>query len=140
MTSTQEMISEVYSLLHCRAQERNIALKVVFEGSLPRKIHTAPVRLRQILINILGNAIKFTDKGEVKLIVRCPMVAETEKRMLEFEVTDTGCGIPSEAIGKLFSPFVQVDTTTTRRYGGTGLGLVLSDMLAWQGPLAVMCV
>jgi CheY-like chemotaxis protein/nitrogen-specific signal transduction histidine kinase len=130
ITSLQEIVSEVYSLLSCRAQEKNFPLIIEFEGDLPPRIFTAPVRLRQILINIIGNAIKFTDEGEVRVIVRCHFQNRENKPVLEFEIRDTGIGIPKTAVDKLFSPFVQVDTTTTRQYGGTGLGLVISKRLA----------
>ena len=126
----QDLLCEVYSPLHCRAQERNVSFVVDLQGKLPRKVLTAPIRLRQILINIVGNAIKFTEKGEVSLKIRYLKNEATEEGQLEFLVSDTGCGIPPESVDKLFSPFVQVDATTTRQYGGTGLGLALSRRLA----------
>lgn len=86
-------------------------------------------RLRQILVNLLNNAIKFTDQGEVVVDVNSILV-ENNQHELHFKVRDTGIGIPPEKIGKLFKSFSQVDTSTTRKYGGTGLRLAISSQLA----------
>ena len=86
------------------------------------------LRLRQILINLIGNAIKFTEKGKVSVGVKARETGKTSRRLL-FSISDTGMGIPKEAIAKLFQPFQQIDTSTTRRFGGTGLGLVISKRL-----------
>ncbi len=127
-TSLQDTVSEIYSLLSWRAREKNIRFTVNFEGSLPKTVYTAPERLRQVLINVVGNAIKFTEVGEVNLTIRLSRVKGAH--VLEFLVKDTGVGFPPEAAEKLFAPFVQVDTTATRRFGGSGLGLALSKRLA----------
>ena len=87
------------------------------------------MRLRQILVNLIGNAIKFTSEGEIAINVENQGQEEKGYRLL-FSVTDTGIGISEEGIEKLFKAFQQVDTSTTRRYGGTGLGLVISKRLA----------
>ncbi len=125
-----EIISEVSSLLLAKATEKSIQLNVVFEGELPEKINTDPVRLRQVLINVVGNAVKFTERGEVRLTIRYPLDEAGRRNLLTFTVSDTGCGIAPEAQSKLFTPFMQVDPTTTRRYGGTGIGLAISKRLA----------
>jgi len=128
-SSLPELVSEAYSLLNSRAQEKNLQFNVVFIGNLPKEICTDIIRLRQILINLLGNAIKFTERGEVRLTVRYRKNF-TQKSQLEFVVSDTGCGISKEATERLFGTFTQVDPSSTRRFGGTGLGLALSQRLA----------
>src|SRR5699024_8430753 len=91
-------------------------------------LHTDPLRLKQILLNVIGNAIKFTDHGSVKMIVK--QVRIEDKAKLVFVISDTGPGISAENAKKLFSPFSQGDASLTRRFGGTGLGLALSRKLA----------
>ena len=88
---------------------------------LPETIRTDPVRLRQILVNLVGNAIKFTDHGGVRITLCCTRHGDDAPSM-RFAVSDTGIGIPPEKIADLFQPFTQVDASMTRRYGGTGLG------------------
>jgi PAS domain S-box-containing protein len=122
--SLSEEIENVLSSLEDQAKEKGLAIESAMERPLPTFIASDPKRLRQILINILGNAIKFTDKGLVSLRVA------RENKLIAFTVTDTGCGIPMDSQEKLFQPFVQADSSTTRKYGGTGLGLVLSRRLA----------
>lgn len=127
--SLRQIMGEVYSLLGWRAREKGLDFNVRFE-SAPSQIVTDPTRLRQILINIIGNAIKFTNKGSIEVLVRTRSALYGQRRKLEIVVSDTGCGIDVDQIDKLFEPFVQADTTTTRKYGGTGLGLALSRRLA----------
>jgi len=111
------------------AQGIEIALRV--DINLPTGLRGDPSRLRQILNNLVSNAIKFTHRGEV--IVRADRVENTDRNVLvRFEIADTGIGIPSEAQGRLFQPFVQADSSTARRYGGTGLGLVIAASLVKQ--------
>ncbi len=117
-------VENVLSLLESQANEKGIALETVLGRPIPEKIVTDPKRFRQVLINVLGNAIKFTEEGKVTLTVK------RAEGLLSFEVTDTGCGIEPSAHDKLFRPFVQADSSTTRKYGGTGLGLILSKRLA----------
>ena len=121
-------IEGALSLIEVQAQEKGVAIESILERPLPDLIVSDPKRFRQVLINVLGNAVKFTEQGKVTLRVKLDRTDKNPK--LVFTVTDTGCGIPKEAQAKLFQPFVQADSSTTRRYGGTGLGLVLSRRLA----------
>jgi len=123
-----QVLYDVTSLMRIRAIEKKIRFKVTNDGPVPTTVLTDPVRLRQILINLVGNAIKFTDEGYVKLIMRLDESAETPPR-LRFEIIDTGLGMSNEQLRGLFQPFVQADNSTTRRFGGTGLGLTISKRL-----------
>ncbi|MCX7428180.1 MAG: ATP-binding protein [Planctomycetia bacterium] len=96
---------------------------------LPETIHTDPARLRQVLTNLMGNAVKFTERGSVCIAVRHARETDRSARV-RFAISDTGIGIPADRIGELFEPFMQVDGASTRRYGGTGLGLPISKRLA----------
>ena len=130
-------LDEVVSELHPRAAEKGLSLSVTYEGPVPRHIQSDPMRLRQILINLVGNAIKFTESGSVRLRV-CLQPQSTanpdgrapQTPRLEFEVIDTGIGMTAEQIDGLFRRFGQVDTSPSRRYEGTGLGLAISQRLA----------
>lgn len=125
----KDFLNEAVAVLSLKADEKGLEFVVEAEGSMPRTIETDPVRLKQILFNIVGNAIKFTSKGCVTLTVK----SLTQLRgapHLAIDVTDTGPGISSENIKNLFEPFVQVDSSLTRQFGGTGLGLALSRRLA----------
>ncbi len=122
-------IEGVLSLLQGQAEEKSIVLESLVERPIPLNIVSDPKRFRQILINVLGNALKFTQAGRVTLRVRY-VKATGNRPVLELSVTDSGCGIAAEAHTKLFEPFVQADSSTTRKYGGTGLGLALSRNLA----------
>ncbi|MGE3312537.1 MAG: response regulator [Limisphaerales bacterium] len=122
------LVDGVLELLASRAQDKGLELAAVMGSEVPVAVHGDDGRLRQILVNLVGNAIKFTEKGQVVLRVRCASMDPTRTR-IRFEVCDTGIGIPPEAQKRLFAPFVQADTTTTRRFGGTGLGLAISRRL-----------
>lgn len=122
-----ELLSEIASLLNLDAAAKGIKLTMAYEGAIPGKIETDPTRLRQILFNIVGNAIKFTERGSVNLTVK---LDSEDMSKLIFIIQDTGTGISPEQAKRLFSPFTQADATTTRRFGGTGLGLALSKKLA----------
>ncbi|MES2857325.1 MAG: response regulator, partial [Bdellovibrionota bacterium] len=124
-----EVMGEISSLLSLEAVEKGIKLSVEAEGLLPTFVKTDSLRLRQVLLNIVGNAIKFTQRGSVEVKVKL-LQTGSEPKKLAFVIRDTGEGIPSEQAEKLFSPFTQADVSTTRRFGGTGLGLVLSKRLA----------
>ena len=123
-----EILTEIGSLLNLDANEKGVRLTVTSEGPVPAMISTDPLRLRQILLNIVGNAIKFTRKGSVDVRVKMHFANGLNK--LAFYVRDTGEGISAEQARKIFSPFTQADASTTRRFGGTGLGLALSKKLA----------
>jgi PAS domain S-box-containing protein len=124
-----DVMTEIGSLLNLEATEKGIVLKVTSEGIIPNMIKTDPLRIRQILLNIIGNAIKFTERGSVEVKVKLGAEAAGDTK-LAFVVTDTGEGIKPEQAARLFTPFTQADVSTTRRFGGTGLGLVLSKKLA----------
>jgi len=119
-----DLLSEIRSLVELKAGEKSISLKFYSKGALPEFVYTDPLRLRQILVNLLGNAVKFTDHGGVSL------QTELSGPNLVFRVTDSGPGIAVEQRERLFQSFSQVDESSTRRYQGTGLGLALSRQLA----------
>ena len=116
------LIREVTTLMKVRADEKDVRLAVEFEPHLPATIQTDPLRLKQVLINLVGNAIKFTERGRVQL--RAGFSAETGK--VRFDVHDTGIGIAKERQQDIFAPFAQVDSSDTRSVGGAGLGLTIS--------------
>jgi two-component system, sensor histidine kinase len=121
----REIIEETIEILGIRARSKGLELKCVLESSVPAGVRGDPMRLRQVLINLAGNAIKFTEVGEVAVRVK----ALDEQGGLRFEVTDTGIGISDEAQTQIFSAFSQADSFTTRKYGGTGLGLAICRQL-----------
>jgi signal transduction histidine kinase/CheY-like chemotaxis protein len=134
----QTTLDEVVDILATRASERSLELIHFVPPDLPGRLRGDPGRLRQVLLNLAGNAIKFTEHGEV--VLRVALSAQDERRAtLRFEVTDNGIGIPPERMFRLFKPFSQVDASTTRRFGGTGLGLVLCKRLvdAMGGEIGV---
>ncbi|MFA6286589.1 MAG: PAS domain S-box protein [Opitutaceae bacterium] len=122
------LVEEALELLSLPAHERGLELAMVLAPGAPRRVRGDPGRIRQILVNLLGNAVKFTEHGEV--VVRIGLRSgEEERALLSFSVSDTGVGISPERVHTLFKPFSQVDSSTTRRYGGTGLGLAISRQL-----------
>ena len=124
-----ELLADVEALMRIRTQRKGLTLEVMSAGPLPAQIVTDPTRLRQILINLLGNSIKFTDRGGIQLIARV-LGAESNHPKLEFAVRDTGIGMTPEQAARLFRPFTQADSSTTRKFGGTGLGLTISQRFA----------
>ena len=116
-------------LLLPRAREKGLGLSVEAGSQTPRAAATDPARLRQILINLLGNAIKFTETGHVCVSIRSADPQDDGAERLEIAVADTGVGIPADKLEAIFDPFVQADGSITRRYGGTGLGLAISRRL-----------
>ncbi|MCX7425225.1 MAG: PAS domain S-box protein [Planctomycetia bacterium] len=126
--SPVQLVAEVVSLMRPRAAAKQLKLKTELAHPLPETVFTDPLRLRQVLVNLVGNAIKFTDRGEVRLAVR--FASDAGPPRLCFDVTDTGIGMNEEQIGRLFQPFSQVDNSSTRKFGGTGLGLCISKHLA----------
>lgn len=127
--NVQGILAEVLSLMRVVAQNKGVALKLKYLSPIPQTIRTDPVRLRQILVNLVGNALKFTETGEVCIRVAC-LDPQGENPQLQCEVADTGIGMTDEQIGRLFQPFQQVDSSAARRFGGTGLGLVICKRLA----------
>jgi len=136
--SPYQILSEVVSLMRVRANAKNLTLEFECDGPIPQSIQSDPTRLRQILINLTGNAVKFTEVGEVRLVARL-LDAEFDEPKMQFEVVDSGIGMTEEQIAGLFKPFHQADTSTTRKFGGTGLGLTISRRLAGKlgGDIAV---
>ena len=129
--SLKGLIREVSALLELQAREHGLKFSVQGLEPLPEKIISDPTRVRQILINVIGNAIKFTHRGGVGVAVTViPRGEHVQRSMLEIRVTDTGIGISKEQCEKLFQPFSQADNSTSRKYGGTGLGLFLARKLA----------
>jgi len=129
------LVQDLRRTFQARAEEQGLALEVLLTASSPAEFGCDPLRLRQILTNLVGNAIKFTPSGSV--VVR--VGAADDGRRLVFEVADTGIGMSPEQMARVFEPFEQGDSSTTRRFGGTGLGLCISRRLAelLGGTLAV---
>ena len=125
--SPRAIVEDVVALMRVPSKAKGISLEVTYETALPSRIHTDPTRLRQILVNLTSNAIKFTEVGQVQIAVR--LVTDNTPR-LEFDVIDTGVGMTLNQQARLFHPFVQADSTTTRNFGGSGLGLTISRRLA----------
>ena len=127
--SPASVVADVALLMRVRAESKNLPLEIKYAGAIPETIQCDHIRLRQILINLTGNAIKFTGTGSVRLVTR--LVQGTGKPpCLQFDVVDTGIGMTQERISKLFQPFTQADSSTNREFGGTGLGLAISKRLA----------
>jgi PAS domain S-box-containing protein len=122
------LFAEVVSMMRPRALAKHLVFSVTFAGRIPRVLLTDPLRTRQILVNLLGNAVKFTRRGQVSLQVSCEIGDRSSK--LKFEVRDTGIGMTAPQLGRLFKAFTQADESTTRRFGGTGLGLTICRRLA----------
>jgi PAS domain S-box-containing protein len=125
--SACKILADVASLMGARAEAKGLALQIEPVGPLPQTIHSDPTRLRQILLNLVSNAIKFTTTGRVRVVMR---LTESTPACLQFDVFDTGIGMTQEQAAQLFRPFNQADSSTTRKYGGTGLGLSISKRLA----------
>jgi len=127
--SPRQILDDVLLTVQVPAREKKLNLEVDYQYPLPESIHTDPARLRQILVNLAGNAVKFTERGTVGIVVRGEPRPDGVWRM-QFAVSDTGLGIAPEKIGGLFRPFMQADASATRRHGGVGLGLAISGRLA----------
>jgi signal transduction histidine kinase/ActR/RegA family two-component response regulator/HPt (histidine-containing phosphotransfer) domain-containing protein len=123
------LVAEVLSMTRPRAREKGLLFRAEFDGPVPRTIETDQLRVTQILVNLLGNAVKFTEAGEVSLRISCRQRGRTDG-VIRFDVTDTGVGMTADQAARLFQPFTQADESTTRRFGGTGLGLSISAKLA----------
>lgn len=127
VTEPAAIVSDVLSLMRVRAAEKGIEFGARYETPVPQQITTDPTRLRQILLNLVSNAIKFTEQGGVEIRVR---FSDGATPTLAFEVRDSGIGLSEEQRARLFEAFSQADTSTTRKFGGTGLGLVISQQMA----------
>ena len=122
-------VEDAAGLFAPQAEKKAIALAVLFAADLPDIVLGDPVRVRQVIINLISNAVKFSAAGHVRVEVRADP-ADGPRRRFSFAVSDTGPGMPGEAAGRLFERFVQADSTTTREFGGTGLGLSITRQLA----------
>src|SRR5712671_788068 len=126
--SLNDHLEKVTEMVAGRAREKGLALVCEIAPNVPADLVGDPTRLRQVLLNLLGNAIKFTESGEVSLRVT-PDADSSVPTALRFTIADTGIGIPGEKLGQVFEPFTQADSSTTRRFGGSGLGLTISKRL-----------
>ncbi len=123
-----DLINSVAGIMNISARDKDIEVAISVAPEIPPTLHGDQLRLQQVLVNLVGNAIKFTSGGEVTLKIE--QVKRTEDNItLRFSVTDTGIGMTEEQIGRLFRPFTQADNSITRRFGGSGLGLVISERL-----------
>ena len=124
--SVVQLIHDIESIITPLAQEKRLELNIIFDLPIPQTIYTDVTRLKQILINVANNAVKFTEQGHVSICVHY----HAKSNLIEFVITDTGIGMSEHQISRVFKPFEQADATTTRRFGGTGLGLCISKNLA----------
>ena len=122
----KQLLEEIEPLVDMQASEKGLEFRINYNFPLPETITTDPTRLKQVLFNLTSNAIKFTENGHIHIGITC----EPEKQLMSFEVVDTGIGITKEQSQHIFNPFTQADSSTTRKYGGTGLGLTLSKQLS----------
>jgi two-component system sensor histidine kinase/response regulator len=136
--SLRSVVEEVARLVGFQADLKHIEIMTILDPQIPEHIRGDETRLRQILINLCGNAVKFTSKGEIVIELKS-LASESDRSLVKFEVRDTGVGIPQDRLSSLFEPFTQVDVSTTRRYGGSGLGLSIVKRLAalMQGEVGV---
>ena len=135
--SPYQLMTEVVNVLRMKAEQQSLNLSINLRGSIPETIQADSTRLRQILMNLVGNAIKFTAEGGVRIVAS--MEEKEGQPFMRFEVTDTGIGMTQEQMSRLFQEFMQADSSVTRRFGGTGLGLAISKRLteAMGGQIAV---
>jgi len=125
-----QVLADATAMLRDRANAKGIRIETDCDGPLPISIQSDPTRLRQILINLIGNAVKFTESGTVSVRVSMVTASDAAQPQLQFAVRDTGIGISAHALATLFHPFTQANRSTARRFGGTGLGLAISRRLA----------
>ena len=124
-----DLVLDAVKALESRAVENDVTLRLCIDGAIPEFIQSDPTRIRQIVTNLVGNAIKFTRQGTVDITLRMDYSGDDSDPRLEIDVSDTGIGITSEQYKQIFLPFTQADASTTRQYGGTGLGLTISKRL-----------
>jgi PAS domain S-box-containing protein len=127
--SPRAIVEEVVSLMKVRAGAKGLALGIENAGEIPATIVTDPLRLKQILINLIGNAVKFTHRGGVRVVLEVVRGAK-DRPQLRFDVIDTGIGMDPGQLRRLFNPFIQGDPSTTRKFGGSGLGLTIAKRMA----------
>ncbi len=123
------LVEEIISVMSVRARQKGLTLSHEVEADIPHHFIGDPHRIKQVLVNLVGNALKFTDQGFVKVLIRLKEKMD-DHVILHFDVTDTGIGIPKEKQGLVFNRFVQVESSTARQYGGTGLGTSIARLLA----------
>ncbi|MBN1764708.1 MAG: response regulator [Sedimentisphaerales bacterium] len=135
--SVDDVLKSLETCMLPAARSKNIEFDIITNDDVPRILRTDPLKLEQCLINLVGNAIKFTDTGHVH--VKVSLGERNHQSFILFEVEDTGVGIPEDKIGRIFESFTQADGSTTRKYGGTGLGLAITRKLAGllQGKISV---
>jgi signal transduction histidine kinase len=124
-----DVVADCFEVVSVQASQKGLQLRSAVDGEVPQPLWGDEAKLRQILLNLVGNAVKFTEEGFVEVAASVEALREGEA-LLRFEVRDTGPGIPPEGLKKLFQSFSQVNASTKRRYGGTGLGLAISRRLA----------
>lgn len=134
-----ELVCNLDSLFHARADEKSLAFKLDIADDVPRHLLGDPLRLQQILVNLIGNSIKFTQQGHIHLQINAASPPTDERITLRFALEDSGIGISDEQQKQLFQPFSQADASIARRYGGTGLGLVISRKLAQMMASDIVC-
>jgi len=127
--SIEDLHKRVTGPFQAQAEAKGLTFSAGFEGDVPAVVRGDPLRVCQVIHNLLSNAVKFTDKGEVAYVVRGTRLGEDRVRF-DFAVTDSGAGISPDDLARLFQPFTQVDASSTRRFGGTGLGLTISRRMA----------
>jgi PAS domain S-box-containing protein len=125
-TSLAETVVQVAEVMRVKAQEKGLELLVELDGNIPETVGIDAGRVRQIVTNLVGNAIKFTEKGKVRIVQRW----NAQTQMIGIDVIDSGIGIPADKVNAIFQPFTQAESSTTRRFGGTGLGLSISQKFA----------
>ncbi|HVC96555.1 MAG TPA: ATP-binding protein [Pirellulales bacterium] len=124
------VIADVASMMRVRATGKGLDFQIEYEGPVPETIHSDPTRLRQILVNLVSNSLKFTEHGGMRIVCGMATPVDAPEPKLRFDVIDTGMGMTPQVMENLFQPFTQADGSTTRKYGGTGLGLTISKRLA----------
>lgn len=125
----REMLSDIIDLFSFKAEEKNLALRWWADTSVPTLLMADPIRLRQIIVNLVGNALKFTERGSVTLSVKNISLSDPKEFLLQFSVRDTGVGIAGNKLNLLFQSFSQLHPSINRKYGGTGLGLAICKQL-----------
>nr|WP_321271553.1 PAS domain S-box protein [uncultured Tolumonas sp.] len=119
------MIAETVELMHQRAAEKDLIISIEYDRHLPQRVMGDPTRLRQVILNLLSNAVKFTNKGSIKVVVS----ATSRPNHIQFDVVDTGIGMSEVEMAKVFEPFMQADSSISRRFGGTGLGTTICKQI-----------